>query len=393
MSHRRSAVKGSLSFSHPAVRAWLFQIIAIVAVVLIAVYLIHNTITNLNNRGITSGFAFLDRSAGFGIVQHLIDYQEGDTYGRVFVVGLLNTLLVSALCIVFASILGFFIGLARLSENWLLRKLSTVYIETFRNIPPLLQIFFWYFAVLRNLPGPRQAVDAFELFFLSNRGLSIPSPLAGEGLYAFIGAIVIAIALSAGVFRFNRKHQIKTGQLRRTWSTAVVLIVSLPLIAQWLFGAALHWDIPHLRGFNFQGGMVLIPELAALTLALSIYTSAFIAEIIRAGIQAVPYGQHEAARSLGLPHTVTLRQVIIPQALRVIIPPLTSQYLNIVKNSSLAAAIGYPDMVSLFAGTVLNQTGQAIETIAITMSVYLIISLVISLLMNLYNRRIALVER
>ena len=393
MSHRRSAVKGTLSFSHPAVRAWLFQIIAIVAVVLIAVYLIHNTITNLNNRGITSGFAFLDRSAGFGIVQHLIDYEEGDTYGRVFVVGLLNTLLVSALCIVFASILGFFIGLARLSENWLLRKLSTFYIETFRNIPPLLQIFFWYFAVLRNLPGPRQAVDAFELFFLSNRGLYSPSPQFAEGLYAFIVAVIIAIAISVGLFRYNRKHQIKTGQLRKTWPVGAALIVGLPLVAHWLFGAALHWDIPHLRGFNFQGGMVLIPELAALTLALSIYTSAFIAEIIRSGIQAVPYGQHEAARSLGLPNTVTLRQVIIPQALRVIIPPLTSQYLNIVKNSSLAAAIGYPDMVSLFAGTVLNQTGQAIETIAITMSVYLIISLAISLLMNLYNRRIALVER
>lgn len=393
MSHRRSAVKGSLSFSHPAVRAWLFQVIAIIAVVLIAVYLIHNTITNLNNRGITSGFAFLDRSAGFGIVQHLIDYQEGDTYGRVFVVGLLNTLLVSALCIVFASILGFFIGLARLSENWLLRKLSTFYIETFRNIPPLLQIFFWYFAVLRNLPGPRQAIDALDLFFLSNRGLYIPSPQPGEGLYAFIAVLVIALALSAAMFRYNRKHQFKTGQLRKTWPTAAILIIGLPLLTHWLFGAALHWDIPQLRGFNFQGGMVLIPELAALTLALSIYTSAFIAEIIRAGIQAVPYGQHEAARSLGLPHTVTLRQVIIPQALRVIIPPLTSQYLNIVKNSSLAAAIGYPDMVSLFAGTVLNQTGQAIETIAITMSVYLIISLVISLLMNLYNRRIALVER
>jgi len=393
MSHRRSAVKGSLSFSHPAVRAWLFQVIAIIAVVLIAVYLIHNTITNLNNRGITSGFAFLDRSAGFGIVQHLIDYQEGDTYGRVFVVGLLNTLLVSALCIVFASILGLFIGLARLSENWLLRKLSTFYIETFRNIPPLLQIFFWYFAVLRNLPGPRQAIDALDLFFLSNRGLYIPSPQPGEGLYAFIAALVIALALSAAMFRYNRKHQFKTGQLRKTWPTAAILIIGLPLLTHWLFGAALHWDIPQLRGFNFQGGMVLIPELAALTLALSIYTSAFIAEIIRAGIQAVPYGQHEAARSLGLPHTVTLRQVIIPQALRVIIPPLTSQYLNIVKNSSLAAAIGYPDMVSLFAGTVLNQTGQAIETIAITMSVYLIISLVISLLLNFYNRRIALGER
>ena len=393
MSHRRPTVKGSISFSNPAVRAWLFQVIAVLAVISVAIYLIHNTVTNLSNRGITSGFAFLDRSAGFGIVQHLIDYEQGDTYGRVFLVGLLNTLLVSALCIVFASFLGFFLGLARLSENWLLRKLSTIYIETFRNIPPLLQIFFWYFAVLRNLPGPRQAVSAFDLAFLSNRGLYIPAPQSGEGLLAFIVAIVLAGVASTGLFRFNKTHQIKTGQLRRTWPVALGLFIALPLIAQGIFGAALHWDVPELRGFNFRGGMALIPELAALTLALSVYTSAFIAEIIRAGIQSVPHGQHEAARSLGLPHPVTLRQVIIPQALRVIIPPLTSQYLNIVKNSSLAAAIGYPDMVSLFAGTVLNQTGQAIETIAITMSVYLIISLGISLLMNIYNRRIALIER
>ncbi|NDO83936.1 amino acid ABC transporter permease [Citrobacter sp. NCU1] len=393
MFHHRSPVKGTLSFSNPAVRAWLFQILAVIVVVSVAIYLLHNTMNNLSNRGITSGFAFLDRSAGFGIVQHLIDYEQGDTYGRVFIVGLLNTLLVSALCIVFASFLGFFLGLARLSDNWLLRKLSTFYIETFRNIPPLLQIFFWYFAVLRNLPGPRQAVSALDLVFLSNRGLYIPTPLPGEGLFAFCLAILFAAALSIGLFRFNKMHQIKTGQLRRTWPTAMALVVLFPVIAHWIFGAALHWDVPELRGFNFRGGMALIPELAALTLALSVYTSAFIAEIIRAGIQAVPYGQHEAARSLGLPNTVTLRQVIIPQALRVIIPPLTSQYLNIVKNSSLAAAIGYPDMVSLFAGTVLNQTGQAIETIAITMSVYLIISLSISLLMNIYNRRIALIER
>ena len=393
MSHRRPIVKGDISFSNPAVRAWLFQIIAVVAVVGIAIYLIHNTVTNLSNRGITSGFAFLDRAAGFGIVQHLIDYEQGDTYGRVFVVGLLNTLLVSALCIVFASFIGFFLGLARLSDNWLLRKLSTFYIETFRNIPPLLQIFFWYFAVLRNLPGPRQAVNAFDLLFLSNRGLYIPSPQLGEGVLAFIGAILLALIISAGLYRYNKMHQIKTGQLRRTWPYGLGLLILLPLLAHWLFGAALHWDVPALRGFNFRGGMVFIPELAALTLALSVYTSAFIAEIIRAGIQSVPYGQHEAARSLGIPNPVTLRQVIIPQAMRVIIPPLTSQYLNIVKNSSLAAAIGYPDMVSLFAGTVLNQTGQAIETIAITMSVYLIISLTISLLMNIYNRRIALVER
>ncbi|MCE0812120.1 amino acid ABC transporter permease [Buttiauxella sp. A2-C1_F] len=393
MSHRHPIVKGDISFSNPAVRAWLFQIIAVAIVVGIAVYLIHNTVTNLSNRGITSGFAFLDRAAGFGIVQHLIDYEQGDTYGRVFVVGLLNTLLVSALCIVFASFIGFFLGLARLSDNWLLRKLSTFYIETFRNIPPLLQIFFWYFAVLRNLPGPRQAVNAFDLLFLSNRGLYIPSPQIGEGVLAFIGAILLALIISAGLYRYNKMHQIKTGQLRRTWPYGLGLLILLPLLAHWLFGAALHWDVPALRGFNFRGGMVLIPELAALTLALSVYTSAFIAEIIRAGIQSVPYGQHEAARSLGIPNPVTLRQVIIPQAMRVIIPPLTSQYLNIVKNSSLAAAIGYPDMVSLFAGTVLNQTGQAIETIAITMSVYLIISLTISLLMNIYNRRIALVER
>ncbi|EMA4768940.1 amino acid ABC transporter permease [Cronobacter sakazakii] len=393
MFHRRLGVKGPLSLSSPAVRAWLYQIVAIAVVLGIAAYLIHNTITNLNNRGITSGFAFLDRSAGFGIVQHLIDYQEGDTYGRVFLVGLMNTLLVSALCIVFASFLGFFIGLARLSDNWLLRKLSTIYIETFRNIPPLLQIFFWYFAVLRNLPGPRQAVSAFDLAFLSNRGLYLPSPEAGEGALAFVAALVIAVALSAGLYRFNKKHQMKTGQLRRTWPSLLLLIVVLPLLAHLIFGPALRWDVPVLRGFNFRGGLALIPELAALTLALSVYTSAFIAEIIRAGILSVPHGQHEAARSLGLPNPVTLRQVIIPQAMRVIIPPLTSQYLNIVKNSSLAAAIGYPDMVSLFAGTVLNQTGQAIETIAITMSVYLIISLSISLLMNLYNRRIALVER
>lgn len=393
MSHRHPIVKGDISFSNPAVRAWLYQIIAVAIVAGIAIYLIHNTVTNLSNRGITSGFAFLDRSAGFGIIQHLIDYEQGDTYGRVFVVGLLNTLLVSALCIVFASFIGFFLGLARLSDNWLLRKLSTFYIETFRNIPPLLQIFFWYFAVLRNLPGPRQAVSAFDLLFLSNRGLYIPSPQLGIGALAFVAAIAVALLLSAGLYRYNKMHQIKTGQLRRTWPYALGLLILLPALAQWIFGAALHWDVPALHGFNFRGGMVLIPELAALTLALSVYTSAFIAEIIRAGIQSVPYGQHEAARSLGIPNPVTLRQVIIPQAMRVIIPPLTSQYLNIVKNSSLAAAIGYPDMVSLFAGTVLNQTGQAIETIAITMSVYLIISLTISLLMNIYNRRIALVER
>lgn len=390
---QRPTVKRDFSFTNPAVRAWLYQIIAVVAVLGVVGYLVHNTVINLANRGITSGFGFLERSAGFGIVQHLIEYTEGDTYARVFLVGLTNTLLVSALCIVFASFLGFFIGLARLSDNWLLRKISTTYIEIFRNIPPLLQIFFWYFAVLRNLPGPRQAANAFDLAFVSNRGLYIPWPQYAEGTWPFVIALLLAAAATVALFRYNRTFQLKTGQLRRTWPAAIAMLILFPLIAYMTFGSAMHWDIPQLRGFNFRGGFVLIPELAALTLALSIYTSSFIAEVIRSGIQSVPYGQHEAARSLGLPNPVTLRQVIIPQAMRVIIPPLTSQYLNIVKNSSLAAAIGYPDMVSLFAGTVLNQTGQAIETIAITMGVYLIISLLISLLMNIYNRKIRLIER
>jgi len=390
---QRPFVKRDVSFSNPAVRAWLYQLIAVVLVLAVAGYLIHNTIINLASRGITSGFGFLERSAGFGIVQHLIDYGEGDTYARVFLVGLTNTLLVSALCIVFASLLGFFIGLARLSDNWLLRKISTIYIEIFRNIPPLLQIFFWYFAVLRNLPGPRQALSAFELIFVSNRGLYIPWPEYAPGTWPFLIALLLAVAGGIALFRYNRSYQLKTGRLRRSWPAMLAMLLLFPLLAHVAFGAAVHWDVPALRGFNFRGGFVLIPELAALTLALSVYTSSFIAEVIRAGIQSVPHGQSEAARSLGLPNPVTLRQVIIPQAMRVIIPPLTSQYLNIVKNSSLAAAIGYPDMVSLFAGTVLNQTGQAIETIAITMSVYLIISLLISLLMNIYNRKIRLIER
>lgn len=390
---QRPTVKGDLSLTNPAVRAWLYQIIAVIVVLAFAAYLLHNTITNLAQRGITSGFAFLDNSAGFGIVQHLIDYQQGDTYARVFIVGLLNTLLVSAICIICASLLGFMVGLARLSDNWLLRKLSTFYIETFRNIPPLLQIFFWYFAVLRNLPGPRQAVSALDAVFLSNRGLYIPAADFGPGALPAFLAVVVTIIVTVIIVRRNQRHHRETGIYRRNWPWPVLVLTLLLGLAHITFGRALSWELPVLRGFNFNGGLVMIPELAALALALSVYTSSFIAEIIRSGIQSVAHGQHEAALSLGLPKAITLRKVILPQAMRVIIPPLTSQYLNIVKNSSLAAAIGYPDMVSLFAGTVLNQTGQAIETIAMTMSVYLIISLLISLLMNIYNRKIALIER
>ncbi|MBZ9667323.1 amino acid ABC transporter permease [Pseudomonas sp. LMG 31766] len=384
--------RGSL-LNDPQVRAWAFQIIAVIAVVALGWFLFQNTQANLEKRGIISGFAFLNNSAGFGIAQHLIDYTESDSYSRVFLVGLLNTLLVSFIGIVLASILGFLLGVARLSPNWLISKLATVYIEIFRNIPPLLQILFWYFAVFLALPGPRQSLGVGEAFFLNSRGLYMPAPGPSESFGLFAVVLLATIVGIIALGRWAKKRREATGQIFPLLWTSLALIVVLPGLTVLIGGNPLVWSVPELTGFNFRGGWVMIPELMALTLALTIYTAAFIAENVRSGIMAVSHGQTEAARSLGLRPGVTLRLVIIPQALRVIIPPLTSQYLNLAKNSSLAAGIGYPDMVSLFAGTVLNQTGQAIEVIAITMSVYLAISISISLLMNWYNKRIALTER
>ena len=384
---------GGSVWTDPKVRAWLFQILAVIAVVALGWFLFDNTQTNLEKRGITSGFSFLNNSAGFGIAQHLIDYDESNSYGRVFVVGLLNTLLVPVIGIVLAALLGFLLGVARLSPNWLISKLASVYIEIFRNIPPLLQIFFWYFAVMLSLPGPRQSLGINETFFLNSRGLYLPSPGPTDSFGLFAGAVIVAIIGVVLLSRWSKARFEATGKYFPISLGAVPLLVGLPGLAILLGGNPLQWSVPELTGFNFSGGWVLIPELMALTLALTIYTAAFIAENVRSGIMAVSHGQTEAARSLGLPAGKTLRLVIIPQAMRVIIPPLTSQYLNLAKNSSLAAGIGYPDMVSLFAGTVLNQTGQAIEVIAITMSVYLAISISISMLMNWYNKRIALIER
>lgn len=387
------APKQKLSLSDPKVRAWLFQIITVVAVVSLGWFMFDNVQTNLEHRGITSGFGFLERSAGFGIAQHLIDYTEADSYARVFVIGLLNTLLVSVIGIFLATILGFIIGVARLSPNWMINKLATVYVEVFRNIPPLLQILFWYTAVFLTLPGPRQAHGYFDMFFISSRGLNMPSAVAAEGAWAFVISIVLAIVAVVLMTRWANKRFEATGEPFHKFWAGLALLLVIPGLSMLIFGVPVHWEMPELKGFNFVGGWVLIPELISLTLALTVYTAAFIAEIVRSGIKSVSHGQTEAARSLGLRPGPTLRKVIIPQALRVIIPPLTSQYLNLAKNSSLAAAIGYPEMVSLFAGTVLNQTGQAIEVIAITMSVYLAISISISLLMNWYNKRIALIER
>ena len=393
MQNQISAPKQRLSLSDPKVRAWLFQIITVVAVVAMGWYLFDNTQTNLQHRGITSGFGFLENSAGFGIAQHLIPFTESDTYARVFLIGLLNTLLVTFIGVVLATLLGFIVGVARLSNNWIINKLATVYVEVFRNIPPLLQILFWYFAVFLTLPGPRAAHGFLGSFFVSSRGLNMPAAIATDAAWPFVISVVLAIVAIVFMIRWANKRFEATGVPFHKFWAGLALFIVIPALCALIFGAPVHWQLPELKGFNFVGGWVLIPELLALTLALTVYTAAFIAEIVRSGIKSVSHGQTEAARSLGLRPGPTLRKVIIPQALRVIIPPLTSQYLNLAKNSSLAAGIGYPEMVSLFAGTVLNQTGQAIEVIAITMSVYLAISISISLLMNWYNKRIALIER
>ncbi|MES9906455.1 MAG: amino acid ABC transporter permease [Sedimenticola sp.] len=380
-------------WNNPTYRALLFQAVILSAVLFFGYTIYGNTVANLERQGIASGFDFLDSTAGFGIITHLVEYSEESSYGRAFLVGLLNTLLIAFLGIILATILGVLIGVARLSSNWVISKMAMVYIETFRNIPLLLQIFFWYFAVLRALPHPRSSVNLNDTFFLNNRGFYSPMPLFGEGGsligYALIAAIIGVVVLS----RWSRKRQERSGEQFPVFLTSVGLLVGLPLLAAAVVGFPLTWEYPALKGFNFVGGLVMIPEFVAMLFALSIYTASFIAEIVRAGIESVSHGQTEAARALGLRSGPTLRLIILPQALRVIIPPLTSQYLNLTKNSSLAAAIAYPELVSVFAGTVLNQTGQAIEVITITMGVYLTISLLISLFMNWYNARISLVER
>ncbi|KWR89036.1 amino acid ABC transporter permease [Cupriavidus sp. IDO] len=376
------------------VRAIVFQVLVIAGVIALAAYLVRNLMHNLEVRGISTGFSFLSHRAGFAINQSLVPYSEAtSTYGRTFVVGLVNTLLVSGLGIVCATILGFIVGVSRLSRNWLVAKLASAYIETFRNLPLLVQILFWYFAVFLNLPPPSEALHIGDSVFLTQRGLYLPLPDAQAGFGWTALALVAALVASVVLVRWSRRRQDRTGKRFPAYLASAGLLASVPLAAFVLTGQPLQWVKPELTGFNFVGGVDVIPELAALLLALSVYTAAFIAETVRAGILSVSQGQTEAAHSLGLRPSWTLRLVIIPQAMRVTIPPLTSQYLNLTKNSSLATAIGYPDLVSLFAGTTLNQTGQAVEVMSMTMAVYLVISLVISMFMNWFNARMALVER
>jgi general L-amino acid transport system permease protein len=365
------------------------QILFVIVLIWIGYEIVGNARSNLETQRIASGFGFLQRNAGFDVSQALIPYSGSDTYARVFLVGLLNTLLVSIIGIFFATVIGFIVGLGRLSPNWLVSRVAGAYVELVRNLPVLFQILFWYLAVLAALPPPRQSIALFGSFFLSNRGLVIPRPIADPGLGPFLVAIVLAVVAALVLGQYAHRQLLEKGRSIRVWPLAIGLLVGLPVISRLIFGSPVSFEVPQLRGFNFAGGTRVIPEFVALTVALSTYTAAFIAEVVRAGILSVHRGQMEAGASLGLSRGATLRLIVVPQALRVILPPLTNQYLNLTKNSSLAVAIGYPDLVSVFAGTTLSQTGQAIEIIAITMGVYLLLSLVTSAIMNLYGWRLS----
>jgi len=375
------------------VRGRIYQTLLLACVAALACGAIYNAVTNMQARGMPMGFGFWNEVAGFDINLHLISYTNLSTYGRAFWVGLLNTLLIAVICIPLATLLGFAIGVARLSPNWLLSRLALVYTSILRNIPLLLLLLFWYNAVLKSLPGPRQSISIGDVVFLDNRGLYLPMPVPREQTVWFISAIAAALILAAGFREWARRRQERTGEQAPSTLVAVGLILGLPAIASVAGGAPFGFDIAKLSGFNLKGGLQVIPEMAALVFGLVTFTAAFIAEIVRAGLLAVPVGQSEAAAALGLHRGLTMKLVVVPQAMRLITPPLTSQYLNIVKNSSLAVFIGYPDLVQIFAGTVLNQTQAAVQVMAITMAVYLFISLAVAVALNLFNARYALKER
>jgi len=379
----------SRGFANLALQAAL-----LVVVVGLAVAAAHNAAQNLARANIAHGFGFWNNTAGFDISQTLIDYSSStSTFGRAFWVGLLNTLLVAGIGCVLATVLGFIIGIARLSRNWLVSRLAGGYVELIRNIPLLLQILFWYNAVLKSLPELRGSVALPFGGFLNNRGLFLPRPVFAPDFGAVVIAFAIGLVAAIGLYLWARRRQERTGEQVRVLWMMLTAIFGLPLLVFVVAGRPLSFGIPDMGRFNIRGGLEILPEFAALLLALTIYTAAFIAEVVRAGVLSVSTGQTEAAQALGLRSGTILRLVVVPQAMLVIIPPLTSQYLNLTKNSSLAVVIGYPDLVQVFAGTVLNITGQAVEVIAITMAVYLAISLVTSLAMNLYGRSVAIVER
>ena len=376
-------------------RRILYQLLIAALLIYLGWSIVENTIANMEARDIRTGFGFLNETAGFSIMMSLVPYEPGNTYGRVFIVGLLNTLLVAGVGVVLATIVGFLVGIMRLSQNWVVSHLANIYVEIFRNVPLLLQILFWYTAVLKPLPGPRQVFERnTEIYFgISNRGITGPEFILLENFSFTTWTILLGILFAIGMHRWSKHRQAATGQQFPVVFVGLGLIIGLPILIFLLSGAPIEFTPAKMGRFNLSGGITIIPEFLAVLLALALYTAAFIAEIVRAGIQAINYGQTEASRALGLRNGTTLKMVIIPQAMRIIIPPLTSQYLNLTKNSALAAAIAYPDLVATFAGTALNQNGQALETLAITMTVYLSLSLLTSAFMNWFNSRVKLVER
>ncbi len=376
----------------PKKRSIMFQIAVLAMVGLLAYYLVSNTIINLQKQNIATGFGFLNKESAFEVGESMISYSAASSYGRALIVGALNTLKVAFIGVILTIFLGTIIGVARLSSNWLVSKLAAIYIEVMQDIPVLLQLFFWYAIFYETLPSPRQALSPLNGVFLCNRGVAFAIPEAHPAHNYMLLAFFLACGLAYFLRRWARKRQEETGQIFPTFRVAIGLIVGLPLVTWYLAGAPTKMDVPRLIGFNFEGGMMVSPEFVALLLGLVIYTAAFVAEVVRAGIQSVSKGQREAAMSIGLRPAMVLNLVILPQARRVIIPPLTSQMLSLTKNSSLAVAIGFPDFVSV-ANTTINQTGQAIEGVALIMAVYLIFSLSTSAFMNWYNKRVALVER
>jgi len=385
-------VHARLSLNDTRLRGIVTQALVIGLVAAFAVYIINNTATNLVDRGISTGFGFVSAPSGYDVSQSLISFPEPVTHGQMFVIGLLNTLLVAILGVVLATILGLIMGIMRMSSNWLAAGMAYLYVDSLRNVPVLLQILFWY-GVLLALPGVRQSIDLLGLAQLNNRGLFLPAPVFENGFSLVVVAIVMAIVTIAALLIWARRRQRLTGQTFPVVSVGLALLILFVLAGYLFAGRPLSWNLPVQKGFGFSGGIVVSPEFTALLLALVLYTGTYIAEIFRSAIQSVSSGQKEAAAALGLQPNQIMKLVLIPQALRVAVPQLTSQYLNLTKNSSLAVAIGYPDLVATFGGTTLNQTGQAIEVIAITMGVYLAISLVTSVFMNWFNARVALKER
>ena len=376
----------------PKFRGIFYQVLTLLIVLVVDWWIFDNTTENLARSGTASGYGFLRGRAGFDIGQSLIAYTSDSTYGRAIVVGFLNTMLVAILGIFTATVVGFIIGLGRLSRNWLIAKLCTLYVEIFRNIPVLLIIFFWYKGVLDSLPQVRDSIALPFNIFLNNRGLAFPNPIWGEGAWLIPVAFLVGVVATIVVARWARQRQAATGKQFHTIWTGIGLIIGLPILAFLIMGAPLTFDSPIAGRFNMTGGARILPEFVALYVALSLYTASFIAEVIRAGIRGVAKGQSEAAFALGLQPSHTTRLVVVPQAMRIIIPPLTSQYLNLTKNSSLGVAIGFPELFST-TSTTLNQTGQAVEAITIMLTVYLAISIATSIFMNWFNAKMALVER